>query len=91
MCRYFSPVLKAASSLYGSKESALQALLSNRRSQSQAVLVSLKSILEAMLEDPKGRILGYLKTMDPPTYQHARYWDWIKPWVENEVATNTRN
>lgn len=29
--------------------------------------------------------------MDPPTYQYARYWDWIKPWVENEVATNTRN
>lgn len=91
VCRYFSPVLKTASSLYGSKESALQALLSNRRSQSQAVLVSLKSILEAILEDTQGRILGYLKTMDPPTYQYARYWDWIKPWVDNEVATNTRN
>lgn len=84
-------MLKTASSLYGSKESALQALLSNRRSQSQAVLASLRSILEAILEDSKGRILGYLKTMDPPTYQYARYWDWIKPWVENEVATNTRN
>jgi len=29
--------------------------------------------------------------MDPPTYQYARYWDWIKPWVETEVATNTKN
>ena len=28
--------------------------------------------------------------MDPPTYQFARYWDWIKPWVENEVETNTK-
>jgi hypothetical protein len=24
--------------------------------------------------------------MDPPTYQYARYWDWIKPWVESEVS-----
>jgi hypothetical protein len=43
------------------------------------------------LDDPKGRILGYLQRMDAPTYQYARYWDWIKPWVENEVAVNTKN
>lgn len=29
--------------------------------------------------------------MDAPTYQYARYWDWIKPWVENEVQTNRKN
>ena len=29
--------------------------------------------------------------MDPPTYQFARYWDWIKPWIINEVEVNTRN
>lgn len=29
--------------------------------------------------------------MDPPTYQFARYWDWIKPWVLSEVESNTRN
>ena len=91
VCRYFSPVLKTASSPYSQKESALQALLSNRRSQSQAVLASLKAILEAVLEDPSGRILGYLQKMDPPTYQFARYWDWIKPWVENEVRQNSQN
>lgn len=28
--------------------------------------------------------------MDPPTYQYARYWDWIKPWVENEVQQNRK-
>lgn len=27
--------------------------------------------------------------MDPPMYQHARYWDWIKPWVQAEVKSNT--
>ena len=91
VCRYFSPILKSASSLYSNKESALQALLSNKRSQTQAVLFSLKSILEAVLQDPQRRILAYLKRMDPPTYQYARYWDWIKPWVENEVAANTKN
>lgn len=91
VCRYFSPVLKAASSTYNSKESALQALLTNRRSQSQAVLFSLKSILEAILEDPKKVILNYLQTMDPPTYQYARYWDWIKPWVSSEVDSNKKN
>ena len=25
--------------------------------------------------------------MDPPTYQYARYWDWIRPWVESEYKT----
>ena len=29
--------------------------------------------------------------MDPPTYQFARYWDWIKPWVLSEVDSNTQN
>lgn len=91
ICRYFSPILKSASSLYGSKESALQALLTNKRSQSQAVLSSLKAILEAMLVDKKRRVLQYLQCMDAPTYQFARYWDWIKPWVENEVNMNTKN
>ena len=33
ICRYFSPILKTASSPYSNKESALQALLSNKRSQ----------------------------------------------------------
>jgi len=91
VCRYFSPILKSASSLYGSKESALQALLANRRSQSQGVLSSLKAILEATLADKQKRVLRYLKCMDAPTYQYARYWDWIKPWVESEVQANTTN
>lgn len=29
--------------------------------------------------------------MEPPTYQYARYWDWIKPWVEQEVDANTKH
>ena len=29
--------------------------------------------------------------MAPPSYQYARYWDWIKPWVQSEVAVNTKN
>jgi hypothetical protein len=29
--------------------------------------------------------------MEPPTYQYARYWDWIRPWVESEVDANTKN
>ena len=41
VCRYFSPILKSASSLYSNKESALQALLTNKRQQTQAVLISL--------------------------------------------------
>jgi len=67
----------------------MQALLSNRRSQSKAVLYSLQSILEAILEEGQWQILHYLKTMDPPMYQYARYWDWIKPWVQSEVKSNT--
>ena len=35
-------------------------------------------------------MLRYLFTMDPPTYQHARFWDWVKPWVENEVESNRK-
>lgn len=85
VCRYFSPLYKAASSLHGRKECALQALLAARRTQSKAVLYSLKCILEATLADEQRRLLRYLFKMEPPTYQYARYWDWIKPWVENEV------
>jgi len=51
----------------------------------------LKCILEAILDDEQRRILKFLRLMDPPTYQYARYWDWIKPWVESEVETNTKN
>jgi hypothetical protein len=91
VCRYFTPIYKSASSLYGTNESALQALLSNKRSQTVAVLSSLKYILEAILDDKSNRILGYLQNMDPHSYQFARYWDWIKPWVANEVEQNTRN
>jgi len=54
------------------------------------VLLSLKCILEAVLGDDKKRLLKYLCTMDPPTYQYARYWDWIKPWVESEVVQNKK-
>ena len=43
------------------------------------------------MQDKERRVLRYLKCMDAPTYQFARYWDWIKPWVDNEVQTNTRN
>jgi hypothetical protein len=51
----------------------------------------LKTIFEAIFEDKSIKILKYLKCMDPPTYQFARYWDWIKPWIINEVEVNTRN
>jgi len=51
----------------------------------------LKTIFEAIFEDKSTKILKYLKCMDPPTYQFARYWDWIKPWIINEVEVNTRN
>ena len=91
VCRYFSPVFKSASCSYPRNESALQALISNRRPQTKAVLFSLKCILECAIDDKQRRILRYLQTMDPPTFQFARYWDWIKPWVESEVEANTRN
>ena len=51
ICKYFSPVFKPSSTYYGRKECAMQALLSNRRSQSKAVLYSLKSILETILDE----------------------------------------
>ena len=91
MCRYFSPIFKNGSSTYARNESALQALYYNRKSQTKLVLCSLKCILEAILDDKWRRILRFLKRMDPPTYQYARYWDWIKPWVEHEVESNTKN
>lgn len=47
--------------------------------------------MEAVLADRHKRVLRYLQNMDAPTYQYARYWDWIKPWVENEVQTNRKN
>jgi hypothetical protein len=66
-------------------------LISFRKAQTAAVLQSLKAIFEATLTDPKRRILQYFKRMEPPSYDCARYWDWIRPWVDNEVATNTKN
>lgn len=89
ICKYSSPVFKPSSAYCGRTECAMQALLSNRRSQSKAVLYSLKSILETILDENQWYILHYLKTIDPPMYQYARYWDWIKPWVQNEVKNNT--
>lgn len=67
----------------------MQALLSNRRYQSKAVLYSLKSILETVIEEGQWQILTYFKTMDAPMYCYARYWDWIKPWVQSEVKSNS--
>lgn len=89
ICKYLSPVFKPSTTYYGRKECAMQALLSNRKNQSKAVLYSLKSILETVLDENQWQILDYLRTMDPPMYQHARYWDWVKPWVQAEVKSNT--
>jgi len=85
VCRYVSPLFKQGKHIGSKKECALQALYTNRRTQTKAVLLSLSYILEAASEDPSDRIINYLRLMDPPTYQFARYWDWIKPWIDSEV------
>ena len=51
----------------------------------------MKTIFEACLDDPNRRIYKYFKSLEAPTYEYARYWDWIRPWIESELATNTKN
>lgn len=46
----------------------MQALINNKRSQSKAVLYSLKCIFECILDHNHLELLQYLKTMDPPSY-----------------------
>ena len=90
--KYFSPAFKTTGiSQYGGKDCAMQALINNKRSQSKAVLYSLKCIFECIIDYDHHELLHYLRTMDPPSYQYARYWDWIKIWVANEVDSNTKN
>jgi len=49
--KYFSPAFKTTGVLhYGGKDCAMQALINNKRSQSKAVLYSLKCIFECILD-----------------------------------------
>ena len=47
--------------------------------------------METCVEDPKRRIVKYFKSLEAPTYEYARYWDWIRPWIESEIETDTKN
>jgi hypothetical protein len=52
-----------------------------RRRQTYPVVECLHSIISAAAMDPKRRIIDYLKSMDPPTYNCQKYFDWIIPYV----------
>lgn len=69
----------------------MQSIIANKNTQSRAVLQFLQTIFTAIIEDKAYHILYYLCMTEPPTYQYARYWDSIKPWVASEVDVNRRN
>jgi hypothetical protein len=38
-----------------------------------------------------GYLFFYVYMMDPPTYGHARYLDWVKPYLQDSIQSGLRN
>ena len=69
----------------------MQSIIANKNTQSRAVLQFLQTIFTAIIEDKAYHVLEYMAKTEPPTYQYARYWDSLRPWVASEVDVNRRN
>ena len=80
ICEYKSTLFKTSSTV---KESFLQILYQYRKRWPKYTLMSLHALLTVCQCDKTGTVFNYLKTMDPPTYQYARYIDWIGPYIQD--------
>jgi len=49
-------------------------------------IAPIKCLLDLMITNPK--IFDYVVSMPPPTYQYAKYPDWIRPFVEAFIQNN---
>lgn len=86
---YRSTLFKTSSSI---KESYLQLLYSQRNKWPRYVLDSLIGLLQvAQLDLNYGcQLFTYLYQLEPPTYQQARYLDWVRPFLQEHIATCSR-
>lgn len=87
---YRSTLFKTTSQI---KESYLQLLFSQRNKWPKYALDSLIALLQACVYDLNfgGMLFHYLFTLEPPTYQFARYIDWIRPWLAEHIDFCMRN
>lgn len=52
---------------------------------------ALIELLNACVADPTRCIFQYIFAMEPPTYLQARYLDWVKPYIQDQIDYNLRN
>lgn len=88
ICEYRSTLFKTSGQI---KESYLQLLFQYRNKWPKFVLEGVLGLLQACSLDGTGVIFYYVYTMDPPTYQYARYLDWVKPFILDQIEHNLRN
>jgi hypothetical protein len=46
--------------------------------------------LNVAANDTEKRLLKYLITMEPPTYNYARYIDWVIPYLNDTILMASR-
>lgn len=88
ICEYRSTLFKMSSHV---KESYLQLLFQYRRRWPRYTLDSMVALFQACLMDESRWLYHYLYQMDPPTYCQARYLDWIKPYLGEQIEDFCRN
>lgn len=87
ICDYRSTLFKTSSQV---KESFLQILYQSRKRWTKYTLSGLTALMQVCKADLSGRIINYIRTMDPPTYQYGRYIDWIRPYIVDSIESAIR-
>lgn len=73
------------------QESYLQLLYSQRNKWPKFVMGALHALLQTcILDQPRG-IFQYIHSLEPPTYIQARYLDWVRPFIGEQIDFNLRN
>lgn len=73
---------------YSQNNSLLQILWRYANKMDNYIVYALSSFLQIVVLDE--HLMRYLISINPPTYQYARYIDWITPYLLNEQTKNMK-
>lgn len=73
--------LSFGSSSYDTTESILSLIWRNKRRWDYYCILSIKNLFTIALKNKV--LMDYLQQLPPPTYQYARYYDWIEEYIES--------
>jgi len=72
------------------KDSLLQIMFAYRNRYQKYMLYTIQAFLETLVADKSRRLIWYFHSLPAPTYEYARYPDWMRPWLQDQIERNTR-